>query len=237
MLGTFLNVAGVLAGALTGRCVSRNLSDAHQLQARKILTGLTLLTGAAVIASALPPHLGACLKLGFVAVVALSLGSLVGHFLGLQRLLNRLVIRAQESQVSPDRAGSRASGFLLEVVVLTANPLGLVGAVLEGWSGDWRPLALKGVLDALAALGFAVAGSRTIGLAVLPMMAVQGTLTLLAALLAQRFPDPSAHIALQLCAGLVVMAATPVVLGVRRVPLANYLPSLLIAPLLAAWWN
>lgn len=229
MLGTFLNVAGVLGGALTGRCTSRALPEARQLQARRILTGLTLLTGVMVIASALPPRIGASLKLGLVALIALSLGSLTGHLLGLHRLLGRGVDWAGNRKAGP-------AGFPLEVVVLVANPLGFVGAVLEGWTGDWRPLGLKASLDTLAAMGFAAAGSRTVWLAALPMLAVQGTLTLGAALLVQRFPDPAPAAALRLCAGLIVVAATPVILGLRKVPLANYLPSLVYGPLLAAWW-
>lgn len=229
MLGTFINVAGVLGGTLTGRCVPRALPEARQLQARRILTGLTLLTGVVVITSALSPQIGVSLKLGLVALTALCLGSLTGHLLGLHRLLGRAVAWAGTRNAGP-------SGFPLEVVVLVANPLGFVGAVLEGWTGDWRPLGLKAALDTLAALGFAAAGSRTVWLAALPMLAVQGTLTLGAALLVQRFPDPASAAALRLCAGLIVVAATPVVLGLRKVPLANYLPSLVLGPLLAAWW-
>lgn len=229
MLGTFLNVAGVLGGALAGRCVPRALPETRQLQARRILTGLTLLTGVMVIASALPAHIGASLKLGLAAVTALCLGSLTGHLLGLHRLLGRGVAWAGIRSSGP-------AGFPLEVVVLVANPLGIAGAVLEGWTGDWRPLGLKAALDALASLGFAAAGSRTVWLAALPMLAVQGTLTLGAALLAHRYPDPAPAAALRLCAGLMVVAATPVILGLRKVPLANYLPSLVYGPLLAAWW-
>jgi uncharacterized protein len=182
-----------------------------------------------VMASALPPHFGASLKLGLVALTALCLGSLTGHLLGLHRLLGRAVVWAGNRDSGP-------AGFPLEVVVLVANPLGIVGAVLEGWTGDWRPLGLKASLDTLAALGFSAAGSRTVWLAALPMWAVQGTLTLGAALLVQRFPDPAPAAALRLCAGLMVVAATPVILGLRKVPLANYLPSLVYGPLLAAWW-
>lgn len=199
------------------------------------MTALTLITGFAVAWTGLSSHFLAALQQGFLTVLALSLGSLTGHLLGLQRGLSGLVKWAGAGGGRSVEA--QRGGFPLEAVVLAVNPLGLAGAVLEGWTGDWRPLALKGALDALAAVGFAVAGSRTVLLAALPVLAVQGTLTFAAALLAQQFPEPAPAAALRLCTGVLVIAAAPVVLGLHRVPLANYLPALIYAPLLAARWH
>lgn len=217
---------------MAGRWGPGNLSPFHQLQARRLLGGLTLLTGLAVIWTGLPSHPASAFKVVVGALVALSLGSLTGHLLGLQRLLSRAVGWASQGHTS-----EASPGLALEGVVLAANPLGLMGAVLEGWTGDWRPLALKGALDALASLGFAVAGSRTAWLAALPVIAVQGTITLAVAFIAQRFADPASAAGLRICVGMMVMAVAPVILGLRRVPLANYLPALLYAPLFASWWH
>jgi len=36
--------------------------------------------------------------------------------------------------------------------------------------------------------------------------------------------------------GLLVLCIPMVILGLKKVPLADYLPSLIIAPLLTRWW-
>jgi uncharacterized membrane protein YqgA involved in biofilm formation len=36
--------------------------------------------------------------------------------------------------------------------------------------------------------------------------------------------------------GLLVLVLAPVIYGFQKVPLANYLPSLVLAPLLTRWW-
>ncbi len=224
-------------GAVIGRWIPRNLSPRHQLQARQLLAGLTLFTGLAVVWTGLPAQPIAAVKVGVGALVALSLGSLTGHLLGLQRLFSGWVSWAAPARVQPGVSTAPSAGFPLEAVVMAANPLGWIGAVLEGWTGDWRPLALKGALDALAAMGFAVAGSRTVWLAALPVIAVQGTLSLAAAMIAQRISDPASAAGLHVCSGLLVITLTPVVLGLRKVPLANYLPALIYAPVISHGWH
>jgi uncharacterized membrane protein YqgA involved in biofilm formation len=223
VLGTLLNVIGILAGGLAGRFTHRNLSAATQHQARLFLTGLTLVVGMATVWSGLSAPLGTALRQFALATLALAIGSLTGHLLGLQRGLGRLVTWSRTSSDSSTPATDAPPDFALVAVVLAANPLGVIGALLEGWTGDWRPLALKAVIDGLAALGFAVAGSRSVPLAALPVGALQGTLTLAAVLLARSFPDPALGASLRVTAGLMMVAAAPVVLGVRRIPLANYL--------------
>ncbi|MFO1458112.1 MAG: DUF554 family protein [Verrucomicrobiota bacterium] len=236
VLGTFINGAALVLGALCGLAKGWNLSSANQRRARLTLAGLAAMTGLSVAWRSLPPHWGASARLLIEALMALSVGTVVGKALGLQKGLSRLLALAAGEPKDASSGAPSPSGYAVEAVVFAANPLGLAGAVLEGWTGDWRPLALKSALDALAALGFAAAGSRTVALAVLPVLAVEGTLTLGGQWLSGVVHSPGPSAGYGVCAGLLVMSCAPVVMGIRKVPLADSLPALVLAPLLAALW-
>ncbi|MBL9175172.1 MAG: DUF554 domain-containing protein [Verrucomicrobiales bacterium] len=237
VIGTFINAAALILGGLGGSVRGWNLSSENQRRARLALAGLAALTGLAVVWRSLPPHWGASARLLLEGLVALSLGTVTGKALGLQRGLSRLLDwtagKPQGSAMSP----TPRSGFAVEAVVFAANPLGWAGAVLEGWTGDWRPLALKSALDAFAALGFAAAGSRTVALAAVPVLGVQGILVLGGEWLSRVVLTPGPSEAFGVCAGLLVLSCTPVVLGIRKVSLANALPALVFAPGIEALWR
>ncbi|MCW5557343.1 MAG: DUF554 domain-containing protein [Verrucomicrobiae bacterium] len=231
MPAILLNALGVLLGALAGRWSPWAPQADTQRQLRLALTALTVLAGVWVIWSALPSQPWPGMRTLIIAVLSLSAGSLIGHGIGFQRGLSRLLAWAGSGRTSSE------PGFAFESVVFAGNPLGIAGAVLQGATGDWRPLALKAALDALAAFGFARAGSNTAALAAVPVFAIQETLAGLAGMLQQRLADPQLTAALATACGLLTLTAAPVVLGIRRVPLANYLPALVLAPLIASVWR
>lgn len=237
MLGTLVNVAAIFAGGLIGLIAGRNLSSANQQHVRLIFTAVTLLVAMTLTWSGLTGPWTNALKQLAIAFLALCVGSLLGRLLHFQRGLTRLARWAgRTGDVESSHPPERVS-FGTQAVAFAGNPLGLAGAFVAGWTGDWRMLALKAGLDGLAAWGFAAAGSRTVLLATLPVAAVQGTLTLLGAIAAARFSDPTLAAELRISAGLFVLVMAPVIFGWRQVPLANYLPPLPLALLLAAWWN
>jgi len=115
-----------------------------------------------------------------------------------------------------------------------AAPLGILGAVTDGLAGYFYPLALKAVMDGLAMAGFVPLFRWPVALAALPVfifftaLATAVNRFALPALAAHHLVEPTAA-----AAGLVMCAVSLVILGARRVELANYLPALLLAPALA----
>ena len=115
--------------------------------------------------------------------------------------------------------------------------MAILGSLEDGTRGDIKILAIKSALDGLAAMGFAATFGRGVLLAALPVLAYQGTLTLLAHALAAHLNEPLLLGSIRVTGGLVVLCIMVVILDVRKVPLANYLPSLAVAPLLTHWWR
>src|SRR5207248_1866341 len=119
-----------------------------------------------------------------------------------------------------------------------AAPLGILGALQDGLSGYFYPLIVKGLIDGLATRGFVPLFGWGVMLSVIPVLAFQGTITLLAS----QFLPPflRAHELLDsinAVGGLLVFCVAMVILDIKKVALADYLPSLAFAPLLASLWK
>ena len=94
-------------------------------------------------------------------------------------------------------------------------------------------LILKSVMDGLAAMAFSRVFGWSVLLSALPVLAYQGTITLLAQMVE---PFLRMHDLMDITGvtlGLLIYAVSVVIMGLKRIDLADYLPSLFWAPLLA----
>ncbi|HMJ66587.1 MAG TPA: DUF554 family protein, partial [Candidatus Binatia bacterium] len=74
-------------------------------------------------------------------------------------------------------------------------------------------------------------------LAAVPVVAYQGTITLSARLLAHVLEDRALMDSVNATGGMLVFCLALIILEIRKVEVADYLPSLLVAPLLTWWWR
>jgi uncharacterized membrane protein YqgA involved in biofilm formation len=233
MTGAFLNALGILLGALFGLAQRAPLSLRTQDYFRRALGAFTVFFGLRLVWLGVNGTFGSCVKQLFIALLAVTLGNWLGRLLRLQKISNRLgrfagsQIAATRSKMPP-RAGD---GFLACTVLFCAAPLGLLGVVTDGLVGDFYLLAVKAVMDGLAMTGFMKIFGWPAALSAFPVYAVFGALTL--ACQAGAKPCLDAHglpDSVNVAAGLVACAVALVILEVRKVELANFLPAVVVAP-------
>ena len=239
LTGTLINTAAILLGGFIGLKVARQFSVAAQSRIKLALAAFTFYAGASMIWDGLGGSFGNVLKQFGIAMLALVLGNALGMALRLQAGLNKLGHYAQEriAKASPADDNRFSEGFVTCSLLFCIGPMAILGALEDGTSGDIKILAAKSAMDGLAAMGFAATFGPGVLLAALPVLAYQGTLTLLAHALAAHLHDPLLLGSIRVTGGLVVLCIVVVILDLRKVPLANYLPSLAVAPLLTHWWR
>lgn len=239
MTGTLLNTAAILVGGGLGLTAARQFSGATQSRLRLALAAFTLYAGARMMWDGTGGSFGTVLKQVGIALLALVLGNALGMALRLQKGLDRLGLYAKERLASANPAADQrfSEGFITCTLLFCVGPMAILGSLADGTSGDFRLLAIKSALDGLAAMGFAATFGPGVLLAALPVLAYQGTLTLLAHALVGQVHDPQLLASVHVTGGLVVLCLSVVIVGLRKVPLANYLPSLAVAPLLTHWWR
>jgi uncharacterized membrane protein YqgA involved in biofilm formation len=175
-----------------------------------------------------------------VLAVALVAGNWIGKLLGLQKASNKIGRRAggmlAKAQKQPP--GRLADGLVALTMLFCAAPLGLIGAVTDGLTDYFYLLALKAVMDGLAMMSFVKIFRWPIALVAFPVVLFLEGITLGVHQYAAPFLE--AHHwtdSVNATAGFIACATALMILEIRRVELANYLPALVLAPLLTRWFN
>ena len=131
--------------------------------------------------SAFNGSFGQIMKQIGIVLLALVLGNLAGKSLRLQKAFNSLGQYAKEriAKARPTDPSRLSEGFVTCSLLFCAAPLAILGALQDGFTGDFKPLAIKSVMDGLATMAFA----RTFGWGVLSRASSslhQGTISLAA---------------------------------------------------------
>jgi uncharacterized protein len=236
MIGTALNAAGILSGGLVGLMGRRSLSSAHEAYLKAALGAFTVFYGLRLTWMSLNGSFPQILKQLLIAVLALMLGKMTGRLLRLQKMSNHLGRQARERIAAAQPADPRrlSEGFKTCAALFCAAPLAILGPVQDGLSGYYYPLAVKAVIDGLATMGFVALFGWGVMLAAVPVLAFQGTLTLVCLHLLKPFLEAHSLVdPVNAVGGLLVFCVALVILELKRIELADYLPSLAFAPLLA----
>jgi uncharacterized protein len=242
-VGTLVNIATVLVGTVIGVLVGHRLAQ----RTRDVVTdGLGLVTFliAAVSAASIadPAWADAVGDSAPMLIVlgSLLLGGILGSILGIEDglerfgawLQHRLRSRAGGREDSADRQRF-IEGFVSSSLVFCVGPLTVLGSINDGLGNGADQLFLKAALDGFAAIAFAASLGWGVAASAIAIFVVQGSLTLLGAVLGDVLPD--AHLAaLTTTGGLMLVGVALRLLRIKQLPVGDLLPALLIAPLLTA---
>jgi hypothetical protein len=243
-VGTVVNVLTVLVGTLIGVLVGHRLGQ----RTRDVVTdGLGLVTlliaGSAAMAVQDPAWSRAVGSSAPMLIVlgSLLLGGIIGSLLGIEDRLERFggwLQRRLTGRLSGEtRSGADRQrfieGFVTASLVFCVGPLTVLGSINDGIGNGADQLYLKSALDGFAAIAFAASLGWGVGASALAIIVVQGSLTVLGAVLGDVLP--AAHVAaLTATGGLMLVGVALRLLRIRQVPVGDLLPGLVIAPLLTA---
>jgi len=233
--GTYLNVAGILAGGVLGWVWKKPLPLASQVFFKSALGAFTVFYGLRLTWLSVNGTWSHGLKQIAIALLALVLGRLAGRLLRLQKTSNRLgqFARSRMAAAGPDAPRRFTDGFAVCAVLFCAAPLGILGAIHDGLAEYYFPLAVKAVMDALATMSFVGMFGPGVLLSAVPVLVFQGTLTLVCARFAQPFLLAHGLVdSVNATGGLLLVCVSLLIFEIRKVEVTDYLPSLAIAPLL-----
>jgi uncharacterized membrane protein YqgA involved in biofilm formation len=240
MIGTLLNVAGILVGGVIGLARRGPVSPARESFFRVVLGVFAVFYGLRLTWLSLNGSAGQITKEVIIAIVAMMLGRVTGRFLCLQTLSNHLgqVARTAIAEARPGDPARVGAGFKTAAALYCAAPLGILGSLQDGLTHYAYPLGVKALMDGLATMGFVPVFGWGVMLAALPVLAVQGTITLLSAHLLEPFLRAHSLLdSVNAVGGLLVFSVALVILGIKKLALTDYLPSLIFAPLITWLWH
>lgn len=186
--------------------------------------------------------LGAYSALVFVG--SLVLGALIGealrieHWLGrfgtwLQDVAYRMPWLAPTARSAADEPGEKGrtlvEGFVTASLLFCVGAMTVLGSIQDGL-GDPSTLYLKAMLDGFAAVALASTLGAGVGLSVIPILVVQGGIALASSRLTGVTPEMVAGI--EAAGGALIAAIGLDLVGIRRLPVGNMLPAVLVAMVL-----
>src|SRR5437899_11913119 len=239
MTGTILNAAAILVGGIVGLTASRQPSLAHLTALRILLGAFTVYAGWGATWQEVNWVFLQVLKQLTIVLLALMLGNLSGKLLRIQKSLNHLGQYAKQkisgTRPAPPRRSSE--GFITCSILFCVTPIAVLGSLQDGFANNFKTLAVKSVMDGLATMAFVNTFGWGAILSIIPVIACQGTLTLLARLLQPYLAQHALLDSINATAGLLVFCIALIILELKKIELADYLPSLAFAPLLTWLWR
>ena len=242
MLGTFINAGAIVLGGIIG-LMFKPLSAKQQAQLKTLLGVSAVFFGLKLVWESLSGSIRQMLAQLGIVTLAMILGNLTGKLLHLQKTSNRLGKYAS-LQITNRRTGMMNrfnDGFTVCALLFCLAPLAWLGSVHDGLSGYYYPLVVKGAMDGLACMTFVTMFGPGVILAALPVMALQGTITLLCTNYALPYLDAHSVTehglvnSVNATGGMLLSCIGLLIFELKKIPVTDYLPSLIYAPLLT-WW-
>lgn len=229
--GTLLNVATVLVGTFIGVAAGARMPQRMQAS---LTAGLGLFVAVIGMSLALMVFDRSQAQAGdeLVVLAAVLAGIVIGEILDLEGALEALGRRIQHRFVPTDRPSRIAEGFVTASLVFCVGPLTILGSLQNGLSNDMGLLAIKALLDGVASIAFAAALGWGVALAAGTVLVVQGGIAASAAILATSLGN-STVVAISATGGVLLLGVALRQLEIKKVPVANFLPALLLAPIYA----
>lgn len=231
MGGTLLNSLTVLLGSSVGLLIGNRLPARIQ---ESVMTGLGLVT--LVVGFSNTSETGNII----LPLLSLVIGAIVGELLRLDVRLERFAgwvqsrVQGEASDAAAsDRRARFIQGFVTSSLVFCVGPLTFVGSIQDGMGLDsgFEQLAIKSTLDLFSSMAFAASLGIGVLFSVFTVLSVQGGLALLGALAGQFMTDPMIN-EMTAVGGLILIGLGLVLLDIKKPRMVNFLPGLLIAPIL-----
>lgn len=217
MLGTLVNTGAVVAGSVVGLTAGARLPERIKMILMQAL-------GLAVVAIGLRMALEAQHTL--LAIGCLLLGGVTGELLRIEQRLDTLadalrrMLRSDSSRF--------VEGFVTASLLYLTGAMTIVGSIQDGALGDPSVLLVKALLDGVASVTLASSLGIGVMFSALPVLLVQGSITLFAAQLAF-LSQPTVLDAVNATGGLLILGIGVNLLEIGRIHIGNLLPALLYA--------
>ena len=216
MIGTLTNAAAVAAGGLVGLMIHSKLPERFM---KIIFQAAGLFTVSIGISSALKAD-------NFLIVgLSLLLGSIIGELIHIEAKLEnsgeklKKLIKSDNSKFS--------EGVVTPFLLFCIGPMTILGCFEEGLGNPPNMLFLKSMLDGFVSISFAAALGVGVIFSIIPLLILQGGLTLAAASLQNVFTDAVINEVTAL-GGLLLLGLGINLLDIKKIKVANMLPAMVI---------
>lgn len=227
-MGTLINVAAVLLGGGVGTFIKGNIPKRIEeilMQSMGLCVIFIGISGA--LTGMLKPSGGGLESQGTILLIAsLVIGGLLGEVCRIEYHVEQMGERLKKL-VNAQKDTNFVAGFMNNTLVICIGAMAVVGALQEGFSGDYSMLAAKSILDCVITMIFAASFGIGPVFAALPLGIYEGGITLLAHVIAP-YLNAQTILELSYIGSVLIFGIGINLLFGKKVRVGNILPALLI---------
>lgn len=229
-LGTFINAFAILLGGILGIVCKRFLKENYQDTIIKATGFSVIFLGAAGTLSKMLTVLpnGSLASNGsMVIIISLTVGALFGEIINLDAQFERF------GEWLKHKTGSNGdnqftNGFVSASLTVCIGAMAIIGSIQDGMYGDYSILLAKAILDFIIVLIMASSMGKGCIFSFIPVVVLQGSITLLAASVSAFMTDTILH-NISLVGNILIFCVGINLVWPNTIKVANLLPALVVA--------
>ena len=232
-LGTIINSAAIVAGGVIGQFAGKLFRQEQQ-------EALTKACGISVLFIAIAGAMQGMLSIdggeilsgkSMLVVLCLALGTVIGEMIGIEDGFERF---GEWLKMKTGNSGDKqfVNAFVTASLTVCIGAMAIVGAIQDGISGDYSTLAVKAVLDFIMVAVMTSSLGKGSGFSAIPVLLFEGTITLLARLVAPVMTQTAVAYLSLVGSVLIFCVGVNLVWG-KMIRVANMLPAVVFAVLAA----
>jgi uncharacterized membrane protein YqgA involved in biofilm formation len=228
LVGTLVNTASVIVGALIGLLLGNILPERLRDTVMKGLGLCTLFVGISGMLESTN---------ALIAIISMAAGAVIGELCDLDGHLNRFAA-GLEKKIKRGREGgpSLAEGFVTASLVFCVGAMTIVGALNDGLTGNHEMLFTKATLDFVSSIIFASSLGLGVMLSAAAVFTIQGGIACLASLVAPILQqNPNTIPEMTVVGSILIVGISLNLLGIAKLKIMNYVPAIFLPILLCSF--
>lgn len=229
-LGALINTAAVIVGGIMGMLFGKLLKERHRGTLNMACGVSTLFIGiSGALQGMLTAGEGGVISgsHSVLVVVCLVLGAVVGEIINLEDGFERFGVWLR-NKTGNAGDGNFVNGFVTASLTVCIGAMAVVGSIQDGINRDPSILITKSVLDLIIILVMAGAMGKGCIFSALPILLLEGGITLLASLIKPIMTDLALSYLSLVGSVLIFCVGVNLVWG-KKIRVANFLPAILFA--------
>lgn len=220
MIGTIVNTATVIVGSLIGMFFSKGIKNEYRTAFFQVIGLVTVAIGVGMVYAI--EHL-------VIVIISLVIGTLLGTWWDIENQIERFSNYLKKRlKIGNERF---SEGLITTVLLFCVGSMTILGTIQEGMGFSSDLLITKAILDGFSSIILASVFGISVLFSAIPLFLIQGGLTLLAMQLGAFISDEMVA-ALTAVGGVMLIGLGFSILEIKKIPIANMLPALLVVILL-----
>lgn len=217
MYGTIFNASIIVVGSVIGNLFKSKLAPKFQTVLMEALGLAAVMIGIHTVIEPLDKS-----TLPVLFIISLAIGGILGTMWNIQGHFDRIVQRFTNSELS--------AGLATAVLLFCFGSLSILGPINAALDHDYSFLLTNGVLDLITSIVLGAAYGLGIAWGAVVLLGWQGSLYVLALVFRSALSSALLN-ELMIVGGVLIFASGLSVLEIKKINTLNFLPALLVPPL------